>query len=381
MGRRRPRAQRRAMSTDREKVVVAMSGGVDSSVAACLLLEQGYEVIGLFMRSGVQAPPPEPGGPGDALGRVRQGCCSVSDAADARFVAGMLGVPFYSLNFEQEFEEIIDYFAAEYERGRTPNPCVVCNTKLKFGRLYDYADAVGARYVATGHYARIETHDGRKRLCRGVDQAKDQSYVLFDLPRTGLDRVLFPIGGLAKEQVRAEAQRFGLPVSHKPDSVEICFVPDRDYARVVRARRPDAFRPGDVLDRDGNVVGRHRGVAHYTIGQRRGLGIAAGQPIYVTDVDAATNTVTVGDADALRARGLLANRANFLVDMPETFRATAKIRYLHQDAPATVERIGENAVRVTFDEPQRAVTPGQAVVFYDGEVVLGGGWIVGPSED
>lgn len=369
------------MSTDREKVVVAMSGGVDSSVAACLLREQGYEVIGLFMRSGVQAPPPEPERAANGSGRWRQGCCGASDAADARFVAGMLGIPFYALNFEKDFEEIIDYFAAEYERGRTPNPCVVCNTKLKFGRLHEYADAVGARYVATGHYARVETRDGRKRLYRGVDRAKDQSYVLFDLPRSGLERVLFPIGGLVKEQVRAEARRFGLPVSSKPDSVEICFVPDRDYARVVRERRPDAFRPGDVIDGDGKVLGQHRGVPHYTIGQRRGLGIAAGKPIYVTNVNAATNTVTVGDADALRTRSLVANRANFLVDVPETFRATAKIRYLHHDAPAAIERTGEHTVRVTFDEPQRAVTPGQVVVLYDGEMVLGGGWIVAPSDD
>jgi tRNA-specific 2-thiouridylase len=369
------------MGTDRDKVVVAMSGGVDSSVAACLLREQGYEVIGLFMRSGVPAPPAEPENVVNGAGRLRQGCCSASDAADARFVAGMLGIPFYSLNFEQEFEDLIDYFAAEYERGRTPNPCVVCNTRLKFGRLYDYADAVGARYVATGHYARIETRDGQKQLCRGLDRAKDQSYVLFDLPVAGLDRVLFPIGEQAKDQVRAEARRFGLPVSDKPDSVEICFVPDRDYARVVRERRPDAFRPGDVIDRDGHVVGRHRGVAHYTVGQRRGLGIAAGRPIYVTDVNAATNTVTIGDADALRTRHLTANRANFLTDAPETFRATAKIRYLHPDAPATIERIAERTVRVTFDDPQRAVTPGQAVVFYDGDVVLGGGWIVAPRND
>ena len=359
-----------------EKIVTAMSGGVDSSVSACLLREQGYEVIGLFMRFGAQAPEPACGTDAGACARTRQGCCAVSDDADARSVAGRLGISFHSLNCQDNFDEIINYFTDEYARGRTPNPCIVCNAKVKFGTLLEHADAVGARRVATGHYARVEIRDGQKVLCRGADLSKDQSYALFELSQAALERVMFPVGGLTKAQVRAAANRFGLPVADKPDSAEICFVPDRDYARVVRQRRPDAFAPGRVVDGSGNVVGQHRGVPHYTIGQRRGLGIAAGRPIYVTRIDAASNTVTVGDADELLCAVLEAERTRFLVDTPDMFRANAKIRYLHRDAPATVERTSATTVRVTFDQPQRAVTPGQAVVFYDRDVVLGGGWIV-----
>jgi tRNA-specific 2-thiouridylase len=297
------------------------------------------------------------------------------DAADARFVAGMLEIPFYALNFQAEFDEIIDHFAAEYESGRTPNPCVLCNTKLKFGKLFEYADAVGAQRVATGHYARIEYSAGRCVLRRGLDRGKDQSYVLFGIPQDALRRILFPVGGLTKDRVRAEAERFGLPVCEKPDSVEICFAPDGDYARVVRERRPSAFQPGDVVDQSGHRLGRHRGIPHYTIGQRRGLGIAAGEPIYVTGIDAENNTVTMGDADALLSQGLIADGTNFLVDAPQTFRATVQIRYQHPGAPATVVRSVNGTARVTFDVPQRAVAPGQAAVFYDGDMVIGGGWI------
>ncbi|UCG16842.1 MAG: tRNA 2-thiouridine(34) synthase MnmA [Phycisphaerales bacterium] len=359
-----------------EKVVIAMSGGVDSSVSACLLHEQGYEVVGLFMRSGTQMPEPACNTDAGTPPGARRPCCGASDAADARSVAGMLGISFYALNCQESFDEIINYFADEYARGRTPNPCIICNAKLKFGTLLDYADAVGARSVATGHYARVETREGRKVLCRSADRSKDQSYALFGLEPEMLERVMFPVGGLSKPEVRAAAARFNLPVAGKPDSAEICFAPDRDYAQVVRQRRPDAFAAGRVVDGSGNVMGQHRGLPHYTIGQRRGLGIAAGRPIYVTGIDAESNTVTVGDADALLCAVLEADRTRFLVDTPETFRANAKIRYLHRDAPATIERTSACTVRVTFDQPQRAVTPGQAVVFYDRDVVLGGGWIV-----
>ena len=429
------------MTGTREKVVVAMSGGVDSSVAACLLVEQGYDVMGLFMRTGVQEvdpgrptdttdatrpippsqggieggpscpaePPPAPpceGGVHDALPiqaggrgsdqpgergsdqdpaaacgstskqRSHQACCSASDAADARFVAGILGIPFYALNFEKEFNTLIDYFADEYVRGRTPNPCIVCNDRLKFGKLVDYADAVGARYIATGHYARIARRNGRNVLMRGRDAGKDQSYVLFGLGRMILDRVLFPVGELTKSEVRDIATRFDLPNRDKPDSVEICFVPDRDYARVVRHRRPEAFIEGDVHDQTGRVIGRHKGIGQYTIGQRRGLGIAAGKPIYVTQLDVDSNTVTLGDGDVLLEKTLVADGLNLLAEAPNgPFRAEVQIRYLHKATPATVEIFGEGRIRVTFDEPQRAITPGQAVVFYDGDVVLGGAWI------
>ncbi len=420
------------MIKKREKVVLAMSGGVDSSVAACLLVEQGYDVMGFFMRTGVAEPDsPEAAGssprgstganvsPSEPSAERHRGCCSASDAADARFVAGMLSIPFYSLNFEQEFDHLIDYFADEYARGRTPNPCVVCNDRLKFGRIVEYADAVGARYIATGHYARIGSSSPQPPqavplptesawrtdtvLMRGIDKTKDQSYVLFGLDRTIIDRLIFPIGHLQKSAVRELAKRYQLPNRDKPDSVEICFAPDRDYARVVRERRPEAFTEGDVVDQAGEVVGRHKGIGGYTVGQRRGLGIAMGRPVYVTQLDVLGNTITIGDDEALFATTLTAGRARFLVDPPgRSFRAKVKIRYLHRARPATIDildepdgslagnenngaatRFSETAVaqektcrvRVTFDEPQRAITPGQAVVFYDRDVVLGGAWI------
>ncbi len=384
-------------------------------MAACLLVEQGYDVIGLFMRVGIEDQDSACAGRGaephasacaerqaagnvklgdgprglqpaaqDAeaprglkpAGRVHQGCCSAGDAADARFVAGMLGVPFYALNFAGDFDRIIDYFADEYVRGRTPNPCVICNDRLKFGKLVEYADAVGARFIATGHYARIGRWNGSPVLMRGRDRRKDQSYVLFGFQRELLDRTLFPIGGMTKEEVREVAARFGLPNRDKPESMEICFAPDGDYARVVRQRRPEAFTEGDIFDENGCVVGRHQGIGHYTIGQRRGLGIAAGHPIYVTRLDAENNRVTVGEGEALLRSSLIADRVNFLVDgLKESFTAQVKIRYLHEAVPATVHILGDGRIRVEFHEPQRAVTPGQAVVFYDDDVVLGGAWI------
>lgn len=354
----------------RGKVVVAMSGGVDSSVAACLLHEQGYEVVGFFMRTGVQEGRPE-----DPHDRHR-GCCSASDAADARYVAGQLGINFYVLNMQQDFEGIIDYFTAEYERGRTPNPCVVCNDRLKFGKLLAYADSIDADLVATGHYARISRRNGSNVLQRAVDLAKDQSYVLFGIGRTVLDRILFPLGEMVKDQVREHARRFGLSVSDKPDSVDICFVPDRDYARLVRERRPEAFVPGEVVDSAGQVVGRHEGVAKFTVGQRRGLGIALGLPIYVTHLDAAEHRVTIGPRDALLRSGLLAERVNWLVDPPsQPIRVHAQIRYRHQAALATAELLEDGLVRVVFAERQSAITPGQAVAFYQGDDCVGGGWI------
>lgn len=373
------------MSHRKEKVVVAMSGGVDSSVAACLLVEQGYEVMGFFMRVGAKEPEVAETCSTTASPRTHQGCCSAIDAADARYVAGMLGIPFYALNFQEEFDGIINYFADEYARGRTPNPCVVCNDRLKFGKLVEYADAVGAKYIATGHYARVVDRNGRPALARSVDRQKDQSYVLFGLRRDILDRVMFPIGDMTKPQVREIAARFNLPNQNKPDSVDICFVPDRAYARIVRERRPDSFAEGDVLDSEGSVIGRHNGVPNYTIGQRRGLGIAAGKPVYVTQLNVERNTVTLGDDEELLAPGLLGSRANMLIDVDNarsdepSFRADVKIRYLHQATPATVHLLPGGRVRITFDEPQRAVTPGQAVVFYDGDAVLGGCWIDSPT--
>ncbi|HOB76567.1 MAG TPA: tRNA 2-thiouridine(34) synthase MnmA [Phycisphaerae bacterium] len=361
------------MSSSRPRVIVAMSGGVDSSVAACLLHEQGYDVTGLFMRTGIH----EPEETADACGPDRhRGCCSAADASDARAVAGRLNIPFFALNFKDDFDRIIDYFADEYVHGRTPNPCVMCNEHLKFGKLADYGRAVGADFIATGHYARIEPRDGRHCLLRGVDASKDQSYVLFGVEREMLAHTLFPIGHLTKAEVRAEARRLGLPVSDKPDSVDICFVPDRNYARVVRERRPEAFVEGPVLDDAGREVGRHAGIANYTIGQRQGLGIALGLPVYVTRIDPASNTIILGPRDKLASDTLTARRVHWLIDPPAgPFRAEVKIRYAHRAAPATVTPLPDARVEVRFDAPQMAITPGQAAVFYNDDHVLGGGWI------
>jgi len=347
-----------------------MSGGVDSSVAACLLQEQGYEVIGLFMRTGTEEPAD------DACSSRHRGCCSAADASDARRVAGQFGIPFFALNFKDQFDQIIDYFANEYLNGRTPNPCIMCNEHLKFGRLADYGRAVGADFIATGHYARIDQPEGRCCLRRGIDGDKDQSYVLFSLDPEILSQTRLPIGEMTKEQVREHARRMGLNVSEKSESQDICFVPDRDYARVVRERYPDAFKEGSILDVEGNEIGRHEGIANYTIGQRRGLGVAMGHPVYVSAIDVKNNTVTLGEREHLASKGLAASKVNWLIDCPATsFRADVKIRYAHKAAPATVEPVGEDRIRVLFDEPQFAVTPGQAAVFYNDDLVLGGGWI------
>jgi len=360
-------------------VVVAMSGGVDSSVAACLLRERGYDIIGLFMCMGERRPSDAerdvaeiPRGPHDR----RPGCCTPVDAADARAVAARLGISFCAVDFHREFEELIRYFAGEYARGRTPNPCILCNQRLKFGRLAEYGRTVGADFVATGHHARIDSDQGIYRLRRGVDPHKDQSYVLFGLPRTMLPRTLLPIGDLTKEQVREDARRFGLSVSDKPESQDICFAPDRDYARIVRRFHPEAFVEGPIVNAQGTPIGRHRGIAHFTIGQRRGLNVAMGVPIYVTRIDARNNAIVVGTADDLASDHLAASGVQWLADPPpHPFRADVKIRSTHPAASATVEAIGPDRVHVRFDEPQTAVTPGQAAVFYAGDVVLGGGWI------
>jgi tRNA-specific 2-thiouridylase len=366
------------MANRKGKVVVAMSGGVDSSVAACLLLEQGYEVVGLFMRTGVEAPEHDTACPASEAASSRQfrGCCSAADADDARTVAGGLGIPFYALNFKEHFDEIIDHFVAEYVRGRTPNPCILCNDQLKFGRLAEYGRAAEADFIATGHYARIVDRDGRARLCRGVDRAKDQSYVLFGLDRGILPRAILPIGEMTKEQVRDYACKHGLPIFDKPESQDICFVPDRDYARLIRERRPDAFHPGRIVDRSGRELGRHDGIVNFTIGQRRGLRVAMGQPVYVTAIDPTTDTVTIGPREELARSDLRASQVHWLIDPPsEAFDAEVQIRYTHKAASAVVEPIGADRVHARFREPQYAVTPGQAAVFYDGNVVLGGGWI------
>ena len=369
--------------SSRQKVVVAMSGGVDSSVAAALLLREGYDVLGVFMRlgspKGVEAPEAETCAPATS-GKSKQGCCSVLDSDDARRVAGMLDIPFYVLNFQEDFGRVIDYFVSEYNRGRTPNPCVRCNDWLKFGKLAKYAEAAGAQFLASGHYARvgIDPLTGEKALMRGLDHKKDQSYVLFGMSRETLDHTLLPIGDMEKPAVRAMAEELSLPVFNKPDSQEICFVPNQDYAGLVKRRSPETFHSGQLVTTDGQVVGTHEGHQHFTIGQRRGVGVAFGYPIYVVDIDAANNTVMLGEKEALFKGSLVARQINILsarLKNAVNLKCTSKIRYNNPPQPASVTMTGADEFVVTFDEPQSAITPGQAVVLYDGDVVLGGGWI------
>jgi tRNA-specific 2-thiouridylase len=390
------------MSSDRiqhvrgRKVLVAMSGGVDSSVAAALLREQGADVVGVFMRLGSEDSEHVDLfdaaacrlGVNEQSGEVdtkphHQGCCSLNDATDGRLVAAMLDIPFYVVNFRKDFGRIIDYFVDEYNAGRTPNPCVRCNDWLKFGKLADYASTIGADFVATGHYARIAGpspgKDGPARLLRGIDHSKDQSYVLFGTPREQLRHMLLPIGELTKARVREIAQEWNLPVFDKPDSQEICFVPDNDYAALVRKQSPDQVRPGAILDTCGNVVGEHGGHQHFTVGQRRGVGVALGHKLYVVDKDAAANTITIGERDTLLAHGLAASQTNWLIDPPtEPRRCSVKIRYNSQPVPAHVVATGDDALEIEFDSPQTAVSPGQAAVCYDGDELIGGGWIDRP---
>jgi tRNA-specific 2-thiouridylase len=340
-------------------------------VAAYLLKQQGYEVIGLFMRTGAHAAE-------DAtVPERKRGCCSALDAGDARRVADRLDVPFYALDFERDFDRVIDYFAGEYAAGRTPNPCVVCNTWLKFGKLWSYGRQLAADFVATGHYAQIVARAGRHELHRAADPAKDQSYVLYGLDRGLLPRLLFPVGGYRKEEVRALAREAGLAVADKPDSVEICFVPDGDHAALVRRRRPELATAGRIVDTAGNVLADHDGIEQFTVGQRKGLGFAAGARRYVLRIVPGDNEVVVGDREELLAGGLVASGVNWLLEEPPAgpLPCRAKIRYRHGAAPAVVSALPDGGARVAFAEPQTAVTPGQAVVFYDGDRVLGGGWI------
>lgn len=357
------------MSNQKEKVIVAMSGGVDSSVAASLLLEAGYDVTGVFMCLGSA-------GGGE---RGSQGCCSPDDAADARRVAETLGIDLFVLNCAEAFEPIIDDFVAEYARGRTPNPCIHCNRRIKFGRLMDRADSLGIRYIATGHHARIVRDaggGGTEAIARGLAWGKDQSYALFEIPRERLGRILLPIGEIDdKDTVRARALALGLNVHDKPDSQEICFVPDDDYASLLQRRCPEALRPGEIVDSDGRVLGRHEGYARYTIGQRRGLGVAAGVPMYVTRIDPITARVTIGPREQTLGTSLTAGGANWHADMPSEFGATVQIRYNHRGVPGRVTLTGSESFAVELAEPVHAITPGQAVVVYDDQQLLGGGWI------
>ena len=354
-----------------KRVVLAMSGGVDSSVAAWLLKKQGYDVVGLFMRTGVHAPEPD----SCETTSHKKGCCSAVDAGDARRIADKLDIPFYALDFESDFGKIMDYFADEYSRGRTPNPCVVCNNWLKFGKLWSYGKQLEADFIATGHYVQIAHEGDDHRLLKAVDPNKDQTYVLFGLRRSLLPRLLFPIGGMTKDEVRVLAREAGLGVAEKPDSVEICFVPDNDHFNFIQKHRPNSTKPGVIRDREGTVLAEHEGIERFTVGQRKGLGFGGGTRRYVLEIVPESREVIVGDKEELLASSLVASRPNWLIEAPTVpIRCQAKIRYRADAADALVTPTA-TGVRVEFDEPQSAITPGQGVVFYDGDRMLGGAWI------
>ncbi|MCP4194062.1 MAG: tRNA 2-thiouridine(34) synthase MnmA [Planctomycetaceae bacterium] len=370
-----------------KRVVLAMSGGVDSSVAAHLLLQQGHEVIGVFMRHGEEpvACSTEKS-PSNLLPVVnqrmdhKQGCCTAEDAMDARRIADRLGIAFYALNLQNDFDKIMDYFVDEYVSGRTPNPCVMCNNWLKFGKLFDYADSVGADFVATGHYARLEQRDGAElpHLLRGLDDSKDQSYVLFGVRPDRLKRMLLPIGSYQKAEIRELAGQVGMRVADKRDSQEICFVTSGHHADFVRERDPTAAQAGEIVTTDGKTVGEHDGIERFTIGQRRGLGVAMGEPYFVVSIEPESRRVIIGRHEELARQSLEARQANWLCQpIPlQRQRCEAQIRYNSRAQAAEIIPIDERHFRVEFDAPCFGVAPGQAVVCYDGNRVLGGGWIV-----
>jgi tRNA-specific 2-thiouridylase len=365
-----------------QTVAVAMSGGVDSSTVAALLRSEGYSVVGLTMQLWNQRRLAGAAGMPEA---VQGRCCSLDDVYDARRVAETLQIPFYVVNQEERFEQdVIRPFVEEYLSGRTPIPCSLCNNHLKFDQLLITAQQIGAEWLATGHYARIELDSagGRFLLKRAADPAKDQSYFLFGLTQEQLSRTLFPLGSMSKSEVRARARQHGLALAEKPDSQEICFVPGGDYKRFLDAylseqgeALPDTA--GELVTTDGTVIGEHQGIHNYTVGQRKGLGVATGSPLYVLNIRGDERQVVVGPAEALYSQTLRAKRLNWISipELREPMRVQVKIRHRHEPASATMERAGGDEVVATFDQPQRAITPGQAAVFYDGDVVVGGGWI------
>jgi len=353
-----------------KKVVVAMSGGVDSAVAAYLLVEAGYDVVGITMQIWQSENPDEVATNG--------GCCGMTAAEDARFVCHQLGIPHYVLNFRDIFQKtVIDYFADEYRAGKTPNPCIACNRYVKWQALLDRAMELEADYIATGHYSQIVRHEETGRLTiKASDNAKDQSYALYNLTQEQLERTLFPIGAMPKDEVRhLAAQKIGLRVAHKPDSQEICFIPDNNHARFLQEHFGEPLASGDFMDKEGNVLGCHRGIGAYTIGQRKGLGMAFGRPMYVNKIDAASRRVVLGDNDTLFTRKMTVEDMNFMSHdkFAGEIRCHGKIRYSHKASPCVIT-YADGVVSCVFDEPQRAITPGQAAVFYDGDsrVICGG---------
>jgi tRNA-specific 2-thiouridylase len=350
-----------------------MSGGVDSSVTAALLLREGYDVVGISMRLGTH----------DTIevDTDKPSCCSLEGIEDARRVAAQLGIPFYAVNYEANFAKyIVDYFCAEYSLGRTPNPCILCNQELKFGRLLQLSYQLETEYVATGHYARIRyaSQLGRYLLLQGIDRRKDQSYALFSLTQEQLSHILMPLGEYTKSEVRKLAHELGLIIHDKPESQELCFIADNDYNRFLTERMPESIKPGPILDMQGNILGEHRGIQFYTIGQRKGLRLSLGKPVYVIKIDPTKNAVIVGAKHELLRREFRVEKLNLISHerLDEPIRAEVKIRYNDPGHSATVLQLSADEAEVQFDEPRGAVTPGQAAVFYDNDMVIGGGWIV-----
>ncbi len=356
---------------EKKKVVVGMSGGVDSSVAAYLLKKQGYDVIGITMQIWQE----------DKEYEEREGgCCSLSAVDDARRVCEKLDIPFYVLNFRDSFKEnVIKYFVQEYIDGKTPNPCIACNKHLKFDELLRKARGIGAEYVATGHYAKIEERDGRYLLIRSDDDRKDQTYALYNFTQDQLAHTLMPCGGYTKDKIREIAKEIGLAVHNKKDSEEICFISDNDHGRFIKEERPGEVKPGNFVDSKGNILGKHKGIVYYTIGQRKGLGIALGKPVFVTDIRPETNEVVLGSEETIFNTDLIAKDVNFIPfdKLDGEMNVQAKVRYSAKPADAVISPLPDGRVKVSFKEKQRAITKGQSVVFYDGEIVVGGGIIEG----